>query len=312
MRNVLVLGGSRYFGRRAVERMLAAGDRVTVLNRGSSPPPAGATHLVADRDDEAALRTALGDRTFDTVIDQVCYTPVQADIARRVFAGRTARYVMTSTIEVYGHLDLPRPVREDDIDLSAVVVDPTLPWGRMDFLEEHYGEGKRQAEAVLSGAAGASGASAPAADPGFAFASLRVAHVLGGGDDFTGRVDYYARRLRTGSPIPVPAPNHPSTYVHVEEIADFVVWAGRQDFTGPVNANAHGPLRTEDICAALARETGGAAEFREVEVGQTSPLSFTHSYGMDNTRATRLGFTFSHTSAWLSRALAETVYRKES
>ena len=36
-REVLVIGGNRYFGKRLIARLLAAGDRVTVLNRGSSP-----------------------------------------------------------------------------------------------------------------------------------------------------------------------------------------------------------------------------------------------------------------------------------
>lgn len=65
MRDVLVMGGNRYFGKRLIDRLIAAGDRVTVLNRGSAPPPAGAIHLLADRADEAALDSALGDRTFD-------------------------------------------------------------------------------------------------------------------------------------------------------------------------------------------------------------------------------------------------------
>ncbi|MCP2322850.1 nucleoside-diphosphate-sugar epimerase [Hamadaea flava] len=91
MMDVLVIGGSRYFGKHVIEQLLAAGVRVTVVNRGSAAAPAGTTHLVADRDDEAALRAALGSRTFDAVLDQVCYTPRQADIAARVFDGRTGR-----------------------------------------------------------------------------------------------------------------------------------------------------------------------------------------------------------------------------
>ncbi|WP_448319372.1 NAD-dependent epimerase/dehydratase family protein, partial [Streptomyces sp. CO7] len=98
---ICVIGGNRYFGRLLVESALADGHQVTVVNRGSAAPPSGADHVVADRDDEAALDAALGDRVFDVVVDQVCYTPVQAAVAARVFGGRTRRYVLTSTIEVY-------------------------------------------------------------------------------------------------------------------------------------------------------------------------------------------------------------------
>ncbi|WP_406342376.1 NAD-dependent epimerase/dehydratase family protein [Streptomyces sp. NBC_00648] len=291
-RNVLVIGGNRYFGKRLIARLVTAGDHVTVLNRGSSPPPPGTEHLVADRDDEAALEAALGDRTFDVVLDQVCYTPRQAAAARRVFAHRTRRYVMTSTVEVYEYEDSAQPVREAAVDPLGIAFDLELPWEEHDFLASHYGEGKRQAEAVF------------AAAPDFPYVSVRVAHVLGGADDFTGRVTHYADRLRDGEPIAVPAPNHPATYINVDEIADFLFWTAGQDFTGPVNAASHGPLTTEDIVAAIG---GGPARYRAVEVGEVSPFSFRRSYGMDNTRAERLGFTFSHTGDWLTDAVAETL-----
>ncbi|MFI2368931.1 NAD-dependent epimerase/dehydratase family protein [Streptomyces sp. NPDC018833] len=295
MRDVLVIGGNRYFGKRLISRLLDSGDRVTVLNRGSSAPPAGVTRLTADRSDEPALRSALGTRTFDVVIDQVCYTPRQADIARRVFAGRTGRHVMTSTVEVYEYEDSAAPVREEAVDPLTVPVDLAAPWDDAGYRDEHYGDGKRQAEAVF------------AAGTAFDWVSVRVAHVLGGDDDFTGRLEHYATRMRTGSPVAVPMRNHPATYIHVEEIADFLFWTAGQDFTGPVNANAHGPLTTGDICTAIGRRTGTEAQFTTVEVGETSPFSFARSYGMDNTRATALGFTFGHTSDWLDRAVAETL-----
>lgn len=291
-RNVLVIGGNRYFGKRLIARLVTAGDHVTVLNRGSSPPLPGTVHLVADRDDEAALEAALGDRTFDVVFDQVCYTPRQAAAARRVFAHRTRRYVMTSTVEVYEYEDSAQPVREAAVDPLGITVDLELPWEEGDFLTSHYGEGKRQAEAVF------------AAAPGFPYVSVRVAHVLGGADDFTGRVSHYADRLRESEPLAVPTPNHPATYINVDEIADFLFWTAGQDFTGPVNAASHGPLTTEDIVAAIG---GGPARYRAVEVGEVSPFSFRRSYGMDNSRAEQLGFTFSHTKDWLTAAVAETL-----
>ncbi|MEU5219522.1 NAD-dependent epimerase/dehydratase family protein [Streptomyces sp. NPDC020807] len=299
--DILVIGGNRYFGKRLIANLRDSGHRVTVLNRGSSPAAfpgdAGIERLTADRDDESALESVLAGRSFDVVVDQVCYTPRQAVVARRVFAGRTRRYVMTSTVEVYGYEDSATPVTEDAVDLASVAVDTELPWDEPEFRDAHYGEGKRQAEAVF------------AADGSpFAWTSVRVAHVLGGADDFTGRLDHYVRRIGAGEPIAVPAVNHPATYVYVEEIAAFLAWAATADFTGPVNANSHGPLTTADLCAEIGRQVGGGrVAFREVEVGEVSPFSFARSYGMDNGRAERLGYAFGHTGEWLARAVAETV-----
>lgn len=299
-REILVIGGNRYFGKRLIARLLAAGDRVTVLNRGSSPPPAGAIHLVADRNDEKSLNDALGSLAFDVVVDQVCYTPRQAAIARHVLAGRTRRYVMTSTVEVYEYEDSTALVREEAVDPLGVTVDLELPWHDPEFLEAHYGEGKRQAEAVFAAADG----------PEFACTAVRVAHVLGGEDDFTGRLQHYADRIRAGEPIAVPVANRPATYIHVEEIADFLAWAAGEDFTGPINAASHGVLTTEELCEAVAEhlpDADGRTVFQPVEVGEVSPFSFFRSYGMDNSRATKLGFTFGDVRRWLPEAVAETL-----
>ncbi|MGW8763131.1 NAD-dependent epimerase/dehydratase family protein [Streptomyces sp. NPDC055815] len=293
--DVLVIGGNRYFGKRLIALLRESGHRITVLNRGSSAAPEGIEQLVADRDDENALESVLAGRSFDVVVDQVCYTPRQAEIARRVFATRTARYVMTSTVEVYEYEDSTVPVAESALDLATVTVDTALPWEDPEFLGAHYGEGKRQAEAVF------------AAGTPFAWASVRVAHVLGGADDFTGRLDHYARRIRTGESIAVPVVNHPATYVYVEEIAAFLAWAVGAEFTGPVNAHSHGPLTTADICAEIEKLVGGRTVFQGVEVGEVSPFSFARSYGMDNSRAISLGYAFRDSGEWLAQAVAETI-----
>jgi nucleoside-diphosphate-sugar epimerase len=132
--------------------------------------------------------------------------------------------------------------------------------------------------------------------------------VLGGDDDFTGRLDHYASRIRAGEPIAVPFSNQPATYIHVEEIADFLAWAAGEEFTGPVNAASHGLLTTIELCEAVtAHLPRGKVVLQLVEVGEVSPFSFSRSYGMDNSRAARLGFPFGDVRQWLPTAIAETL-----
>ncbi|MFD8142902.1 NAD-dependent epimerase/dehydratase family protein [Streptomyces sp. NPDC059708] len=311
MQRICVIGGSRYFGKLLVQRLSAAGHQVTVINRGSGRPPAGVEHLVVDRDDEAALLAALGPRTFDVVVDQVCYTPVQAAIAARVFAGRTGRYVMTSTIEVYDPATataagaLPAvpadtPVPEGTVDPAAWPVTPDLPWHDAAYREAHYAEGKRQAEAVLTRAGG------------FTFASVRSAHVLGGGaQEFTGRLAHYTRRLERGEPIAVRAEERPTVFIHYGELAALLQWAATgTDFSGPLNACSDGPLDVRAFAAAVAvaSRTGREPRFRVTAApAPASPFSFDRHYAMSNARAKELGFTFSHTADWLPDAVAEAL-----
>ncbi|MGW4778371.1 NAD-dependent epimerase/dehydratase family protein [Streptomyces filamentosus] len=304
MQRICVIGGSRYFGKLLVERLRAANHQVTVINRGSTPPPAGVEHLVADRDDEAALAAVVGDRAFDVVVDQVCYTPVQAAVAARVFAGRTRRYVMTSTIEVYDPATAALPavppgtaVPEESVDPGGWRVAMDLPWHDDAYLEAHYAEGKRQAEAVLARAGG------------FAFAAVRSAHVLGGGArEFTGRLAHYAGRVVRGEDVAVHAGALPTVFIHYEELADVLAWAALADFTGPVNACSDGPLDVHGLVGIVAAQAGREAACRTVPAGgEASPFSFDRHYAMSNARAKALGFPFSRTTDWLPGAVAETL-----
>ncbi|MFF2196899.1 NAD-dependent epimerase/dehydratase family protein [Streptomyces sp. NPDC058157] len=306
MQRICVIGGSRYFGKLLVQRLRAAGHQVTVINRGSGRPPAGVEHLVVDRDDEAALLAALGPRTFDVVVDQVCYTPVQAAIAARVFAGRTRRYVMTSTIEVYdpataaalAPLPADTPVPEETVDPATWPVDPGLPWHDAAYLEAHYAEGKRQAEAVLTRAGG------------FTFASVRSAHVLGGGArEFTGRLAHYTRRVRAGEAVAVHAHALPTVFIHFAELAELLHWAATEaDFDGPLNACSDGPLDVHALTAAVAAQAGRAPRYQPATAAApASPFSFERHYAMSNARAKELGFVFSHTADWLPGAVTEAL-----
>lgn len=279
MRTVCVIGGSRYFGRHLIESLSAVA-KVTLVNRGSMPAPPGVEHVVADRDSASAMTAALGARAFDVVIDQVCYTPDQARTALEVFAGRTPRYVMTSTIEVYADLEHSGPVAETAVDPLTVPV-------RHGLREYAYGDGKRQAEAVL------------ARESAFDFVSVRSTHVLGG-HDFTGRLAHYKERIADGRPVAVHADPKPTCFVNDREIAAVLEWAAGADFTGVVNACSHGELDVLALCEVIAAKVGRRPVYERGE----SPYSFERYYAMDNSRATSLGFTFSHVSDWLEEAVA--------
>ncbi|MET9699476.1 NAD-dependent epimerase/dehydratase family protein [Streptomyces sp. NPDC006529] len=299
MRNICVIGGSRYFGKHLVKLERDAGNQVTVINRGSTGPLPGTTRLVADRDDERQLREALGARTFDVVVDQVCYTPRQAALARRVFAGRTGRYVMTSTMEVYdpATFAVPPPgpagvpVTEDRLDLTAL---PPARDAAAPDPATAYAEGKRRAEAVLL------------SEPEFDTVSVRTAHVLGGGGaDFTGRLAHYVERIAAGRPVDVHPDPFPTSFVHHEEIAAFLRWSAAGTFTGPVNAASHGALDVTSLCELIAAATGTRPRYRTVAGAAASPFSFDRGYAMDNGRAARLGFGFTRVADWLPGAVAE-------
>lgn len=113
--SVLFIGGSGVISAAAAELAVARGHRLTVLNRGQSAlreVPAAAELITADVRDAAQVTAALGERTFDVVVDFVAFTPehVRADIAQ--FAGRTGQYVFISSASAYQKPPAALPVRE--------------------------------------------------------------------------------------------------------------------------------------------------------------------------------------------------------
>ena len=100
--HILVIGGTRFFGRSAVEQLLAAGHRVTIFSRGNSRPPFwdDIEHIQGDRTDADGLRAHLSGRSFDGVIDNQCFNREEAESVIEALRGRVGRYVVASTVSV--------------------------------------------------------------------------------------------------------------------------------------------------------------------------------------------------------------------
>jgi nucleoside-diphosphate-sugar epimerase len=113
---VLYIGGTGTISASCVRRSVAAGMRVTVLNRGRNTNqrdlPDDVTWLHADVTDAAGLEAALGDRRFDAVVNFLSYTAEDAERMVGVFTGRTAQYVHISSASVYGKPVLQWPIVE--------------------------------------------------------------------------------------------------------------------------------------------------------------------------------------------------------
>lgn len=296
-KNVLVIGGTRYFGKLLVQRLLRLGHRVTIATRGYAPDPFGdrISRIRVDRRSEAAMRNAFRDRTFDIVFDQMCYSPLDAAISTRVFAGEVGRYVMTSTIDAYRTLAMraaPRETafRESELPVLAQRIDTRYPWHDPGRAVESYVSGKVQAEAYLE------------RDGSLPLATVRLAHVLGGPEDFTGRLAYYVDLVRLRGTLRYASAQARVSFMEAQEAADFLLWTGLQDFRGPVNAACDGALSAVELHARVAGvldETPRSVKVAPEDAGVLSPFDFATPVVLDTTRAKALGYRFGHTNDWL-------------
>ncbi|WP_380168945.1 SDR family oxidoreductase [Jannaschia sp. R86511] len=114
-RTVLFIGGSGVISSASTALAAERGLQVTLLNRGTTsvrPVPDGVEQVVADVRDPASVRQALGDRTFDAVVDWVAFTPEHVRTSLELFADRTGQYVFISSASAYQTPPARLPVRE--------------------------------------------------------------------------------------------------------------------------------------------------------------------------------------------------------
>jgi 2'-hydroxyisoflavone reductase len=105
---ILVIGGTLFIGKLLVTRLLEAGHEVTLLHRKAGNPfGSKVADAVADRNDAAAIKSALAGRRFDAVYD-IAYdwergtTAEQVEATVRAVPGELSRYIFISSVAAYG------------------------------------------------------------------------------------------------------------------------------------------------------------------------------------------------------------------
>ena len=101
---VLIIGGTGLISTGIVKHLLDRKAGITMFNRGqrSSDIPAGVQVLHGDRNEPGVLERACSSRQWDVVIDMICFTPEQAGVDVRVFAGKCRHFIFCSTVCTYG------------------------------------------------------------------------------------------------------------------------------------------------------------------------------------------------------------------
>ena len=99
---VLVIGGTRFIGRHAVEQLVAGGSDVAVFHRGETEPPdlPTVTHIHGARSELADHRSAVAAFAPDVVLDMVPMTAQDAAIVVEALGGIADRVVAISSQDV--------------------------------------------------------------------------------------------------------------------------------------------------------------------------------------------------------------------
>jgi nucleoside-diphosphate-sugar epimerase len=257
MPRTLILGGTRNLGHVAALRLLESGHDVTILNRGHTRDdlPKDIERLRADRADDASVRSAIGNRSFDLVLDNTTYTESDAKQAVSVFGDKTGQYVFISSGQVYlvrEHIE--RPFRERDY--SGPVM-PAPAHDSPDHPSWLYGIEKRLAEDVFS----------EASSDGFPVITLRLPMVASERDHY-GRIQGYIARLMDGYPLLIPEGHGlPLRHVYVDDVASLVTRMASMHLTpgAAYNISFGESLALDDFLSLLSTLVDPSPEIRKVK-----------------------------------------------
>jgi nucleoside-diphosphate-sugar epimerase len=204
---VLVIGGNRFLGIELTAQLLARGDDVTLLNRGTLLDPFGprVTRLQADRGTDA-FDAALNGKTWDAVVDCALFDGPQTERLLRVIRGKTAQVIVISTGQVY-LVRTPRPViaTEADFDGPVLAASPSVE----EEPDWRYGIEKRDVERLLGLG-------------GVPFTTFRLPMVQGA-RDARRRIDSVLWRLMDGGPVLLTNPDVPVRHVFSTAVVRAIV-----------------------------------------------------------------------------------------
>lgn len=282
---ILVFGGTRFFGKKLVTRLLADGHDVTIATRGKATDDFGdaVKRVKMNRESREAL-FCLAQENWDVVYDNICFSPQDALYSIAAFRDKVGKYVYTSSLSVYRMRD--RALVEADFDPFHYEL---VTGSREDF---DYGEGKRLAEAVFFQKAN------------FPVVAVRFPIVLGE-DDYTGRLEFHIKHVQAGEEIGMPNEEAEMGFISSDEAADFLCWVGtKSDIVGPINATSDSVYRLSELMGLIEDATGKTAIVEEItEDNDDSPFGVEKTYYLDNAKAREAGFAFQDLHEWLPKLI---------
>ena len=271
----LVIGGSLYFGKRLVRRLLEEGHEVTLLNRGSYSASEGVAHMKCDRSERASLQSAAAEGYWDVIFDQVCMTAPQARLAVEHLHPRCGRYVLTSSMSVYpAGANLSEASFAPEGHSFSADADPATD----------YAEAKRQVEAVF-------------AKSGAPVTSVRLPIVLGP-DDHTRRLAYHVERVRGGQGIYFPNLQAKISFISSADAAAALYKLGQLPAVGPVNVASEEWVCLQDLVREIQTSLGRTMK-TSTDPEDHSPFGIPADWTLNVQKAQSSGVSCGPVWSWL-------------
>ncbi len=246
--DLLVLGGTRFVGKAAVEAALSRGHQVTLVHRSPTDLFPAAEHVLLDRTTGPDALAPLAGRSFDGLLDVCGYVPRVVRDSCRALSGSVGHAAFVSSVSAYAP-----PAEGDPTDAAHA---PLWPVGDLreegaseEITGESYGPLKVACEQEFVEAF-------PDA------AIIRPTYVIGP-DDYTDRFGYWVRRFAEGGDILAADPaDAPMQLIDARDQGAFMVTLLENRSSGPYDSV--GPsldFTVADMFMACSKAGGSVENF---------------------------------------------------
>lgn len=285
----LIIGGTKYFGKKVVDRFLHAGDEVTLLTRGLAKDAFGSRvkRLISDRRDKGKLKQITNGLGWDVILDQRCMNAHDAKIAVDIFNGKTGHYVFTSSQSVY---DPDQEIKESEF------VPDDYSYGEFADENKNYKEAKRQAEVVFI------------KTNAFEMSIVRPPIVLGP-DDYTERLKFHVDRVIKGEQIFFPRLDAKISFINSDDAAEALFKICKlKTGVGPINIASRDPVKLSDLMSLISKATDKLPNYNNKGTDESwSPFGIEADWYADVHKASSLGITSTDIQSWLPNLVLELV-----
>ena len=279
--NILILGGTRLFGKVLVRNLIERGHNVTIATRGLTQDSYGdlVTRIIIDRENKKSIEKALEGKYFDIIYDNLCYSPNSARDLCDVIEDKTDRYIIISSWAVY---KFNKNIKEEEFNPYIYKV---IYGDRNDF---SYAEGKRLSEAVVF------------QNYNIKTVAVRFPVVLSK-DDYTKRLYSYVENNILNKSTNINNIDSNLSFISDKEAGDFLAWLSNVDYVGPINAASYGSITIKEIIEYIEKSTGKKMIISSD--GINGKYNGIFDSNLDISRVESLGFKFNNIKEYIFNLL---------
>ena len=278
---VLVLGGTRFIGRELVEKLVKNKHAVTVLNRGNSPIkyPESVAHVKMDRNKTAQLKEYLKDQFFDCVVDLSISEIQQAKDVVELFAGKTGRYILISSLFVYPY---GQNLNEEQFDPYS------FQYQNLNLSKVSSSDSKKIIEAIIL------------QNSKFIAVSLRLPFVVGV-DDPQGKLKKLIQKVNIKEEIFLPNLDARISLINVEDTVRSILHLMTMSKSNVFNCSPELPISIGAMMKII--EVITYREFRKADQANPKTLcafSIKSDFNLDGTKLRNTGLALKPITQWLN------------